>query len=112
MTPVVWVWVAIFAAIAVLGAVVTWRSVKLVWTNLKALGAEVSGGLDRLAATAAFLDRLGTPTPFVRSSGQRGELEPGRRAARSAPLRTLVAADDHLVTWNRVVARTNDLEEA
>jgi hypothetical protein len=73
MAPVLWLFV--FVGIAILGAVVTWWSVRRLWASFKALRSEVLLSLQRLGAAATFFDALGSPTPWSRTAGQRGALE-------------------------------------
>jgi hypothetical protein len=91
---VVWVWTGLFTAIAVFGALVTWRSLMMVWRSLQALAVEVESSVDRLADAAGVLDGLGDTAPFTRQPSPRAILEAADRARHDPPpgRRTFTAA--------------------
>ncbi|MDR1214509.1 MAG: hypothetical protein LBK54_10575 [Propionibacteriaceae bacterium] len=70
------VWTAIFVAIALLGAAVTFWGLRRVWLSGRALIRQASDSLDQLTSQSAFLTEAGQASPWTRPSpGQ-----PGARA--------------------------------
>ncbi|MDR1387248.1 MAG: hypothetical protein LBJ44_06600 [Propionibacteriaceae bacterium] len=75
------VWTAVFVAIALLGAGVTFWGLRRVWLSARALAGQVGDSLGQLTDRAAFLAEAGQASVWTRPSPRQLRPRPLRRSA-------------------------------